>query len=37
MGDLDIGEGALVKLSLKKGGVRNGFVWLRIKTNDGVL
>jgi hypothetical protein len=37
LGDLGVDEGALLKLSLKKGRMRSGFVWLRIKTGDGVL
>ena len=37
MRDLGVDEGALLKLNLKKGRMRNGFVWLRIKTSDGVL
>ena len=37
MGDLCVDEGVLLKLKLKKGRMRNGFFWLRIKTSDGVL
>jgi len=39
LGDLGVdgGGGALLKLNFKKGRMRNGFVCLRIKTNDGVL
>ena len=37
MVDLGVHEGTLLKLNLKKGWMRNGFVWLCIRTSDGGL